>query len=213
MKKAQVIQTYIIVGQGKWDIPAYLDDGDRFGLDLAYLTVRDSHGAAFTVDRAHAFVRDATIVFGFPDIQFTPNSAFRQLLAKLHDSSADVILGLFPTVQPHKADMVDCDDEGRVRTILVKPLETDLRLTWITAVWTPSFTDYLHAYVEQRMTGRGSDADGREVHIGHVMQAGIGDGMTIDSVTFPEGAFRDIGTPGDLALAFAEHARNSNANS
>ena len=37
-------------------------------LPIGYLIMNLPHGVPYTVDQAFAFVRDANIVFGFPDI-------------------------------------------------------------------------------------------------------------------------------------------------
>ena len=198
MRRAGVGTAFVVLGQGKWDIPAYLDDGALFGLDLGYLTVRDSLSAAYTVDRAFGFVRTSLIAFGFPDIQFTGEDAFDQLFDRQSTTGADVVLGLFPTAQPDKADMVAADPDGRVRRIVVKPADTDLTRTWIIAVWTPVFTTYLHRFVHERMTTRGLSLAGEEVHVGDVVQAAIDDGVAVDSVAFPDATFRDVGTPDGL---------------
>lgn len=204
MRHAGVGRAFVVLGQGKWDIPAYIDDGALFGLNIAYLTVRDSQGAAFTVDRAFPFVNDSLVAFGFPDILFTPVDAFDRLFDRQAATDADVVLGLFPTRKPHKADMVESDNHGAVRRILVKPASTQLELTWIIALWTPAFTTYLHTYARERMSGRGLSATGREVHVGNVIQAAIEDDMHIDSVAIPDGIFRDIGTPEDLAATLRD---------
>lgn len=194
----------IVLGQGKWDIPAFLDDGADLGLHLAYVTVRDSRGAAFTVDRAYAFTGASTVALGFPDILFAPSDAYRVLLERQADRGADVVLGLFPTATPWKSDMVDRDDDGTVRRILVKPPATDLPLTWITAVWSPAFSSFLHDHAARDMVDRGRTPGGGEVHIGDVIQAAITAGLAVDSVAFPGGSFRDIGTPDDLAATLRD---------
>lgn len=199
MAAAGVTRAVIVVGQGKWDIPAYFDDGADLGLRLAYVPVTDSRGAAFTVDRAHPFVRRATVAFGFPDILFEPVDAFGLLLEAQARRGAEVVLGLFPTTTPWKSDMVARDDDGTVRRIVVKPTDTALTWTWIVAVWSPAFSDFLHDHAAQHAVDRGRTADGREVHVGHVVQAAIDAGLAVDSVVFPDGWFRDIGTPDDLA--------------
>lgn len=199
MRHAGVGRAYVLVGHGKWDVPAYLGDGSDVGLDLAYVPVRDSRGAAFTVDRAYPFVADQLVVFGFPDIQFHPADAYDRLLARRSERETDVVLGLFPTDRPEQVDMVETDEDGAVRRILVKPARTDLRHTWIIAVWTPAFTDYLHTFAAERMVDRGRSPAGHEVHVGHVIQAAIDDGLAVDSVVIPDGTFRDIGNAEGLA--------------
>ena len=201
LRRAGVERAYVVLGHGKWDIPAYLGDGSAVGVQLAYLTVADSLSAVYTVDRAYPFVADALIAFGFPDILFRPADAYDRLLQRQAATGADVVLGLFPTDRPDKADMVAADADGSVRRVVVKPGRTDLRLSWITAVWTPAFTAYLHSFTRERMSGRGQSLHGGELHIGDVLRAAIDDGVPVNSVAFAEGLYRDIGTPEDLAAA------------
>ena len=40
MAAAGAWKVYIVLRDGKWDIPSYLGDGSRYGLSLAYLMMR-----------------------------------------------------------------------------------------------------------------------------------------------------------------------------
>lgn len=201
MVTAGVGRAYIVLGDGKWDIPAYLGDGAVAGVDIAYLTLRRSPGVPYTVDRAHRFVADSRVAFGFPDIIFEPADAFSALLEHQDASAAPVVLGLFPTDQPDKMDMVELAG-SRVRRVVVKPGRSRLRHTWIIAVWTHEFSGFLHG-----LLGSAEPARGRapaELHLGHVLQAAIDSGLRVDGVVFGAGTYRDIGTPEDLAAAVRE---------
>lgn len=207
MRRADVNKAYIILREGKWDIPAYLGDGTMLGVHLAYLMMGVPFGAPYTLDQAYPFVREAVVVFGFPDIIFQPDDAFGQLLAHQVATEAEVVLGLFPADQPQKMDMVDLDKDGQIRQIVIKPRQTDLRYTWIIAVWTPVFTRFMHEYLAAQMAGW-PDASGgnnspkqRELFVGDVIQAAIDDGLPVETVCFPEGDYLDIGTPEDLIKA------------
>jgi glucose-1-phosphate thymidylyltransferase len=111
-----------------------------------------------------------------------------KLIHRLENSDADVVLGLFPTDNPSKMDMVDTDDVGRVTDIQIKPGSTTLDLTWIIAAWRPSFS----AYVAEHHNG---------AHLGHVLQRAMADGLRVESQSFPAGRSLDIGTPDDLGRA------------
>jgi glucose-1-phosphate thymidylyltransferase len=94
--------------------------------------------------------------------------------------------------------MVDCGPDGRVRGIEVRPESTSLRYNWLIAVWTPAFTRHLHEAV------RSSPQEGGELQIGAVVRSAVESGLHTEGVEFPEGWFRDIGTPADLAAAMRE---------
>lgn len=198
MQHAGISKAYLILREGKWDIPAYFQDGGMLGMDLAYLIMDLPFGAPYTIDQAYPFVEDALVALGFPDILFSSDDAFSQLLNQQADSNADVVLGLFPADQPQKVDMVDLDNNGRVQQIVIKPRQTDLKYTWGIAVWTPRFTRFLHDYVS---TAAASAKENPELYVGNVIQAAIDSGFRTEAVHISNEPFLDIGTPEDLARA------------
>jgi glucose-1-phosphate thymidylyltransferase len=160
----------------------------------------------FTLDSAFPFIKGQTILFGFPDIIIWNEDVYVQLLACLHGSDADIVLGLFPAANPGKMDMVDIDGDGSVCSIQIKPPTTHLKWTWIAAAWAFSFTRFMHDYVDQHLftlaAGNLSQRDTpREIHMGDVIQAAIGTGLKIDKVLFHGGVYIDIGTPEDMITA------------
>jgi dTDP-glucose pyrophosphorylase len=208
LSKAGVTTAYVILRDGKWDIPAYFGDGRMMGIDLAYLVVRDSRGPPDSLDRAFPFVNGKPVAFGFPDILFGPDDVFVRLLARMAEGNADAVLGLYPAHDCRVMDMVDIESGGRVRSIVLKPPSTDLRYTWLCAVWAPQFTEYMHEFVASKLADevrdgigqRNIDAQG-DLPVGAVIAAAIGRGLRIASVTFPDQTYIDIGTPGDLVRA------------
>lgn len=206
MQLAGVTKVYIVLRNGKWDIPAYLTDGTIFNMHLAYLIMRLPFGTPYTLDQAYPFVQDAVVAFGFPDIIFEPHDAFVQLLDRQATEGPDIVLGVFPAERPETMDMVDIDDSGKVRSISLKPSHTNLRYAWICAVWTPVFSSFMHEYL--RGLGGANDCGAwistlgqGELSIGHVIQAAIRDGLQVEAVAFPEHTYLDIGTPEDLFRA------------
>ncbi len=192
MRVAGITRTFIILRHGKWDIPAYLQDGTMIGMHLAYLIAQLSYGVLYTVDQAYPFVQNNTVAFGFPDILFEAENPFAQLLEALKGSQADVRLGLFPADDPKKLDMVDCDEVGRVRGIVSRPNHTHLRQTWGIAVWRPSFTHFLHRYLLELVAPK------REPTMGEAFQAGLQYGLRIEGLAVSTEPYVDIGTPEDL---------------
>ena len=67
MHLAGAQEALLILRPGKWDIPEFLGDGADLGLRLAYLTVHVPFGVPFSLNQAYPFVREATVVMGFPD--------------------------------------------------------------------------------------------------------------------------------------------------
>lgn len=198
---AGVRQAYVILRPGKWDIPEHLG-ALELDIDLAYLTIPDSPSVVHTLDRAFPFIQDRRVALGFPDIVFQPREAFQRVLERQQATGAQVVLGLFPTDQGHRSDMVEMDAEGRARRIVVKQPGTELRFMWSIAIWTPRFTDYLHRFLERSVAfPQAENGRRRELFVGDVVQAAIDDGLEVQTVVFAEGSILDVGTPEGLRQA------------
>lgn len=198
MRFAGVTKAFIILREGKWDIPAYLGDGSMLGMHLAYLMMGLPYGVPFTIDQAYPFIDEAMITFGFPDILFEPDDAFVQLLTRQATSHSDVVLGIFPADRPSKVDMLDLTHDGRVREIIIKPRGTHLHFTWGIAVWGPTFTLFMHEYLAN---AKDQGAPQSELFMGEVIQASIHEGLKVEAVQVSENPFLDIGTGDDLLRA------------
>jgi glucose-1-phosphate thymidylyltransferase len=198
MLAAGIKNAYIILREGKWDIPTYFKDGKMLGMHLAYLIMGVPFGVPFTIDQAYPFIQKSNVAFGFPDIYFDPDDVFLKIIGRLSDTRSDVVLGLFPSDRPHKADMLDIDQHGKIRNIVIKPPQTDLRFTWGVAVWTPVFTQFLHEHVN---TCKPSAAKRKELFVGDVVKAAIVEGMQVEGVMVSDHPYLDIGTPDDLFRA------------
>ena len=203
MRLAGIGRAYVILRKGKWDIPSYLGDGKIVDMNLAYLMMDAPYGAPYTLDQAFPFVKDALVAFGFPDILFQSDNGFGKLLSHQNASDTDLVLGLFPADEPEKVDMVDVQENCRVREIVIQPYNTQLRYSWDVAVWTPVFTEFLHSFVATQVSSAMSQP---ELSVGAVIQAAIGAGLCIEGVPVSGEPYLDIGTPEGLAKAMARFA-------
>src|SRR5687768_16771071 len=61
LRKARIRKVYMIIREGKWDIPAYWGDGRMLGLDLAYMVIDGSTGPPDTIDRAYPFMKNKIV--------------------------------------------------------------------------------------------------------------------------------------------------------
>lgn len=195
MEKGGISKAYVILREGKWDIPSYWRDGSMVAMDLAYLVLSLPFGVPYTLDRAYGFVRSAIVAFGFPDILFEAEDAYAVLLERQACRNADLVLGLFPAERPEISDIVDSDSEGRVRRILAKPGDTHLRRTWGIAVWSPVFTEFLHRYVADH---KDTAAEKPEVSLGEVIAEAIEAGLHVEAEEVSTLPYLDIGTPDSL---------------
>lgn len=207
-REAGIHKGYIIIRDGKWDIPAYWGDGQRLDMDLAYVVIETSIGPPDTIDRAYSFVKDKVVAFGFPDILFKPNDVFIKLLTQLDRRMTDVVLALFPAHDTKAMDMIDVDACLRVRAIQLKPRVTRLKYAWLCAVWTPVFTEFLHQFLHRVRKGQNAelirnrriDPQG-DIPVGAVLGAAVQAKLKVEGVTFPAGRYIDIGTPQALSVA------------
>jgi glucose-1-phosphate thymidylyltransferase len=214
-KLAGIKKAYIVLNSGKLDIPAYFGSGQMVDMKLAYLLVDLPIAVPYTLDQAYPFVQNKLVALGFPDIVLHPENSFVQLLAREMKTKADIVLGLYPTDQPHKMDVVDLDENGCIRQIRPKPLKlkgANVNYAWLTAVWTPVFTQYLHEFVSEHKKKYFDDyfetavKNKRELFVGDIFQAALADRLTIETVLFSDGNCLDIGTPDDLAKAVGKSA-------
>lgn len=219
MAVAGIRKAYVILRPGKWDIPAYFGDGSSVAMRLAYLTVHVPYGVPFTLHQAFPFAADSTVALGFPDILFWPENAYDVVLQRLVQSSADVVLGLFPTEEPSQVGLVDFDSRGRVQGIHEKSEITHLRYMWAIAVWRPTFSRFLRDFVERELerfagdnaTGMpGTTAHPTEYPIGDVIHAAAQAGLIVEAETFDQGRYIDIGTPRNLIKAMRQELGDAN---
>ena len=212
MRLAGAKKAYFILSDGKWDIPAYFGNGAMADMAIAYLMTDLPYGVPFTLDSAFPFLENKRVLFGFPDILIQTEDVYVRLLDRLQVSQADIVLGLFLAGNPNKMDMVELAADGTIAGIRIKPAQTDLKWTWVIAVWDFAFTQFMHDYVHhflKTITAPNAGLTGnahKEVHLGHVIQAAIKSGLKIDTVKFPQGAYIDIGTPEDMVAAVRTHA-------
>jgi glucose-1-phosphate thymidylyltransferase len=201
MRRAGITKAYIVLRNGKWDIPAYLGDGSLLEMKLAYLITKSSLGPPYTLDQAYPFLGSTTVAFGFPDILFRTADAYKILLRRQLATKADVVLGLFPAPEPHKVDMVQADQDGRVRSIAIKPRRTRSPYTWLIAVWSATFSLFMHTHLGSRVEQHEPAPTLSEISLGQVFQAALAANLYFDSVAFGEDTWVDIGTPDDLIKA------------
>lgn len=196
MRRAGIENAFIVVREGKWDIPAHFRDGAPVNMRIAYLITTVPWGAPYTLDQAYPFVRDHLVALGFPDILFSSDDAYERLIAHRARTRADVVLGLFPADRPATMDVVDVGADSRITEVRSKPAQTTLTRTWGIALWAPSFTDFLHRYLARLPVPTGTEA---ELSIGNVVQAGVAEGLKVEGIPVSDEPFVDIGLPENLA--------------
>lgn len=220
MRDAGAQQVFWVIRPGKFDIPAYFGDGARLGLSLAYLMMGDPFGPPFSIGQALPFAPDATVLAGFPDILLQPPGAYARLIERLEQTGADVVLGVYDAPATGGAiDRVARSPGGRITRLVpkewepVRPPVPDMAgsasapggLGYLTAAWTPRFTQRLADFNARRAAQARIDMAGGaavpEWPLGAAFAEAIDDGLHVDSVYFAGSAFLDVGTPAGWAAA------------
>jgi NDP-sugar pyrophosphorylase family protein len=204
---ANADRAFVLLREGKWDIASYFGEGDLVGVSLAYVVIANSIGPADTLDRAYSFVKNDTVLFGFPDIVFSPDNAYERLLNRLDQSGAEIVLGLFPELEFQPTDMVDVNDTGRIQSIVLGPESTHLRYTWGCAVWTPAFTEFLRGFLKRERSNALANHTAQknieytDLTVGAVIKGAVEAGIEAQGVILADEGYLDIGTPEHLMEA------------
>jgi len=203
MTRAGIERCFIVLGDGKWDIPMYFGRGETVGIELAYGVIRNSPGTPYTLDNVFPFVSDKIVAMGFPDMLFETEDVYCRLFDAFRKTPCDVMLGLFPADHPHSLDMVAVTAEGVVERIDIKPARTDLTESWGVALWTPTFSRFMHDWLATNNHPDSSQARHREreISVGHVINAALEASLTVRAVIVSDKPYLDIGTPGNLMRA------------
>jgi glucose-1-phosphate thymidylyltransferase len=203
MRQAGVEQVFWLLDRSKTDILQYFGSGAEVGVRLAYVPTDASPSIVHTLDNAGPFLDDAQVLFGFPDIVFEPPHALRSLRQRLLQGRADVVLGALPAPAQQIADRVVVDAAGRALEVLVKPVECRGCDAWVMAAWAPSFTRFLARWLLARasLASATLQTASTELYLGHVLQAAITAGLSVEVETFQLGGFIDVGTPEGFASA------------
>lgn len=196
MKSAGADEVLMIIRKGKWDIPDYFGMGQQDTPPMAYCVLNPTEGVPFTIDQCYPHIKDKRILFGFPDIYVRPENMFTRMIARQNQTKAEVVLGLFNARNPSKVDMVEREEDGRIRAIDIKPAATNLTQTWITAVWDGRFTEFLHGQVDGLNQQPGTQKG--EIYLGDIIRLAMENGLHVNSVIFSDGQYLDIGTKADL---------------
>ncbi len=196
---AGIENMYFIIRKGKWDIVDYFGDGREMVVNIGYLIMNAPYGTPFTLNQAYPYIKDRIVAMGFPDIVFQPENAIVEIRERLGTGVADVVTGLVPHDQYASSDMVELDKGGKIERIVIKENRPDLRYSWFIAMWKPSFSAFMNAYVRHAESNnevrvRKSDGSFREMYVGDVIQASLESGLKVDHVLFEDGYYEDNGT-------------------
>jgi glucose-1-phosphate thymidylyltransferase len=194
LSRAGINRLYFVLSPSKWEIAKFFASGAAFGVNCSYLCQETPNGMPGALDVAYSWVKDQLVCMGMPDTIVMPADCFTHLLEAHTRKRADVTLGIFPTDMPQLLAPVHIDPRsGRVLEIFDKPHNPSYFNTWGIAIWTPSFTELLHAYVQDS-----SKEIKQEMVLSDVFSEAVKQNLSVYGEVFSSGQFFDIGTPEGL---------------
>jgi glucose-1-phosphate thymidylyltransferase len=203
MADAGINAFHFVIRKGKWDIPNYYGGGKLSSKNICYQLADYVYGVPFSLNQAYSFTKGKNVAIGFPDILIKPRGVYSRLLEKLESNpEAAVVLGLFPSPDPLKWDMVEIENKS-IKNIFIKTEEgKQLQFTWVVAVWRPAFSDFLNNFLKQQLqTKTETELLAMECQLSNIFLSAMKNDFRIDYVLFPEGKCFDIGTPERLRQA------------
>lgn len=196
MAASNIEQAVVAITANKSDVETYLGDGEGFGLSVSCHVIEPTQSAPETIAAILPFAKESMCALAFPDILFQSPDAYRNMLALMSDTNADVVLGLFPADRPQICDMVAVGRNGALERIDIKPQQTRLTHTWGIAVWRATFSRFMLGFVR-----RPGDL-GREIFVGDVVMAAKRQGLRVVTQVVSAEPFIDVGTPQGLKAAW-----------
>jgi glucose-1-phosphate thymidylyltransferase len=193
----------IVVSREKGELLRVLGEGAEVGMRLGYVVQATPRGLPDVVRSARPWIGRSDTVFAMPDTVFLPFDAVAQVHARRVETGADLVLGVFPVDEPERLGPVEIGLDGAVLRVHDKPGPTPHRNTWGVASWTSRFADFCCDWEDAR---RRREPD-REGVLGHAFEAARQSGLAVGAVSFADGRFLDIGTPGGLRSALEVLAR------
>lgn len=204
MREAGIEKCIVIINEAKSEILKYFGNGSELGMNLVYAVQSEPAGLPQAIAVATPWLNDASVCMALPDTVFRPRRALRMICEKKQSSGSELVLGVFPTSEPHHLGPVRIGDNGRVIEVQDKPAETDLMNTWGMAVWSPRFTDLIDQCVA---TWAAENKDGTEHPLGEIFEIAVRSGFKVDSVFFENGDYVDAGKPKGIASIILDDSK------
>jgi len=201
MHEAGIRQGVIIISESKTEILKYFGDGSELGLNLVYAVQVRPLGLPQAIAGASDWISGHSVCLTLPDTIFRPRNAVALLRNEFLRTSADLVLGVFPTQEPRQLGPVRVADDGRVLEVQDKPAATDLRHAWGMAVWSARFTSLLCDYVKRWLEG---PTAAKECVLGDIFNLAVHSDFVVRAVVFEQGSFIDAGKPEGIRAAMAE---------
>jgi dTDP-glucose pyrophosphorylase len=178
-------QICMVISAEKTDLIRYFSER-TYAAEIFYVLQRKPLGLCDSLFRAESFARHHDcVLIGLPDTIWFPENGYRQSLAVLERTSADVSLLLFPVTNPAAFDAVVFDDFGYVKEVEVKRSDAHSHWIWGAVTTTGSAFRDLKLLWDSRHR--------EDEYLGYLLNAYIAAGNSVRSVCAGE-VYMDVGT-------------------
>lgn len=186
MQKAGIKSCLVIISDSKTEIMKYFSNGEKLGINIAYLHQENACGLPHAINIGFEWVKDSYVSLALPDTIFYPFNAINTLRKKILLTKADLVLGVFPTSKPEQLGPVRFNSDGKVIEVLDKPKNNNIFNTWGIAVWSSRFSQFLHQSLDF--------SNSIQQPLGYFFNLAVSQGLNVEAHFFENGKYFDLGT-------------------
>lgn len=172
----------------------YFGDGSKFGIKVDYVLQSDKYGTGAALYEAKDLVgKDEPVMMTYGDI-ITPACNYSGAISVFGSKTCEAVMTLNYVEDPWRGGAVYIGEDGKVNKIVEKPPKGEVSSHWNSAgifVFQPAIFKYLERL---QPSPRG------EYELPDAINAMITDGLPVYPY-YLEGAWRDVGTVEDIAIA------------
>ena len=192
MRKAGIRRCMITINANRLEILKYFENGQIFDMELAYLYESIPVSLPYAIDLAFEWTNKSIVCLAWPDTIFEPFNAVQDLCNELNNTTADIMLGVFPNHDKNQSYPVYYDKDNNVYKVMNKPRYPKKNNTCGLAAWRPSFTQFLHKHTLP--SNRNS-----EQQIMELFDQAMAEGLKVKALAFEDGSYTDLGNPSGIA--------------
>jgi hypothetical protein len=116
-------------------------------------------GMPYTIDFVYEQTRDCDyVMMGMPDTVIEPANSFSIVLHLLKNHEADLALGIYKTDSRNKGGFIEFDTESKQVLSHIDKTDQEFPVNadnaWAIVCWNKKFTDYMHNYLNERLSTR-----------------------------------------------------------
>ena len=178
-------QICMVISAEKTDMIRYFAERS-YAAEIFYVLQQKPQGLCDALFRGEPFARHHDcVLIGLPDTIWFPENGYRQSLAMMEGTQADVSLLLFPVTNPAAFDAVISDEHGYVQEVEVKRIDAHSHWIWGAVTTTGAAFRNLKLLWDSRHR--------EDEYLGYLLNAYISAGNVVRSTCAGE-VYMDVGT-------------------